>query len=685
MKLTPPQHWIEYLVQGVAVQVERHDQKYCACARLRESISCAALLTFLVHMTKNVVRFQPSGSKSACNEGASILELARDAGVSIESICGGTGKCGKCKVALVAGADLLSPMNDNERRTLDEDEIDSGLRLACQASVVSEGNMTVDIPEGSQRGHHRLLAAGIEPDIVLMPAMTKILLKIPPATLTDIRADDDRLLDILNAEAAVTANIAQGVHQRMPHALREKSWEATATLYMKEELIGLDPGDTTGDVLGVAVDVGTTKVVAYLLDLLSGNTIGTESHPNPQIPFGEDVMSRITYAMTNEDGLARLQKAVIGTVNSLIRQLCEKVGKNPIDVLELIMVGNTAMHHMFFGIPPNHLASAPYAPAVRKSISVDPNHLGIEIYPFGKVGSLPNIAGFVGADAVAVLLSSGLYDDDEIGMMIDIGTNTEIIAGSRDRLISCSCASGPAFEGAHIKYGMRAATGAIERVWMDTAEKAVLTRTVDDAPPRGICGSGIVDAVSEMFKCGVISASGKINSSSDWAERIREGSDGKLEFVLAVDESNTDDARDVAITQNDVQEIQLAKAAIFTGVSTLLRRLGIRCSDLKRVYAAGAFGTYVDAPAAITIGMYPDIPPERIRFVGNAAGSGARMALKSVDARKLADDLSRKVEYVELASEKDFQSEFAKAMFLPHRELDRFPTVARAIANSFGR
>ncbi|MDH3364841.1 MAG: ASKHA domain-containing protein [Thermoplasmata archaeon] len=636
-------------------------------------------------MADKITRFQPSGSRTVSRVDAFVLDLAREAGVSIESICGGSGRCGKCKVAITAGEQRLSRMNDNERMSLSEEEMETGLRLACQAQVVSEGDITIDVPEGSRRGLHRLLASGIEPAIPLSPAISKVLLKIPPATLKDIRADDDRLLEMLNAEAAVMANIAPGIHQRIPNALREKSWVATVTLYRKEELIGIDPGDTTKEILGVAVDVGTTKVVAYLLDLVTGDTIGTESKPNPQIPFGEDVMSRITYAMTNDDGLAKLQQAVIGAVNALIRQLCDNVGKSPIDILELIMVGNTAMHHMFFGIPPIHLASAPYAPAVRKSISVEPNHLGIDIYPFGKVGSLPNIAGFVGADAVAVLLSSGLYDDDKIGMMIDIGTNTEIIAGSRDGLISCSCASGPAFEGAHIKHGMRAATGAIERVWMDASEKDVRVRTVDDVPPRGICGSGIVDAVSEMFRCGIISASGKINSSSEWPGRIREGPDGKLEFVLVAQEGKGEGERDVSVTQHDVQEIQLAKAAIFTGVSTLLRKLGLRSSDLSCIYAAGAFGTYVDASSAISIGMYPDIPPERIRFVGNAAGSGARMALKSVEARRLADELSRKVEYIELASEEDFQSEFAKAMFLPHRELDRFPTVARAIGQAADR
>jgi uncharacterized 2Fe-2S/4Fe-4S cluster protein (DUF4445 family) len=626
-------------------------------------------------MTKTVTRFQPLGRGTSTRTGASLLDLAREVDVSVESICGGTGKCGKCRVLVAMGEKHLSPVNESERAALTAEEVGMGVRLACQARIVAEGDIVVDIPELSRRGHHRLLASGIEPEVQLAPAMGKILLRIPPATLSDIRADDDRLLELLHSEAAVTANIAQGVHQLLPKAVREKSWEATVTLFRGEELIRIDPGDTTGNLLGVAVDIGTTKVVAYLVNLITGEIVGTESQPNPQIPFGEDVMSRISYASRNSDGLRKLKEVVVGSVNALIARLCADAGKDPTDILEVVVVGNTAMHHIFFGITPQHLAQAPYAPAVRNSLTVDPGHLGMDIYPFGKVSSLPNIAGFVGADAVAVLIASGLYQDDEIGMMIDIGTNTEIIAGSRERLIACSCASGPAFEGAHIKHGMRAASGAIERIWIDAETHDIHLRTVDDAPARGICGSGIVDAISEMFRCGILTDAGKM-LPSDRGDRVRKDADGRNEFILA-SAAETEAGVEVTITQNDVQEIQLAKAAIFTGASVLMRKLGIACSDLKRVYAAGAFGTYVDPTSAITIGMYPDIPPERIKFIGNAAGSGARMALKSTKVRDLADRLSKRVEYVELAMEKDFQAEFAKAMFIPHRDADRFPSVVQ--------
>jgi uncharacterized 2Fe-2S/4Fe-4S cluster protein (DUF4445 family) len=621
-----------------------------------------------------MVHFQPLGSKAEPRVNKSLLDLARETGVSIESICSSAGKCGKCRVIVRSGAQSLSPLSSGEERLLTDEELRLGFRLACQARVTAKANMVIEVPEQSRRGHHRLLAAGVDPKVKLEPAVRKIVLRLPPATLKDLRADDDRLLEMLEKKARVRARVSSGVHPDIPSALREKMWIVTVTLYRDEEVIRVEPGDTASSLYGVAVDIGTTKVVAYLIDINKGSVEATESTPNPQIPFGEDLMSRISYSMKNKDGEDQLQKVIVQGVNDLIGKLCKTKGIVMDDIMETMVVGNTAMHHIFFGIPAQHVAAAPYAPAVRTPLSVNPWHIGIMTYPFGRVSSLPNIAGFVGADAVADLMSSGLFRDKKIGMMIDIGTNTEIIAGNRQRLISCSCASGPAFEGAHIKSGMRASTGAIERIWIDD-DHDVRLRTVDDARPRGICGSGIVDAVAEMFRTGILDSSGKIRLSKA-LPGVRKGPQGVPEFVLAKGK-DTATGEDITIDQHDIQEIQLAKAAIFTGVSILMKKLKLRSSELNRVYAAGAFGTYVDASSAISIGMYPDVPVERIEFIGNAAGSGARMCLKSTTIRDLADKLSREVEYVELAAEKDFQKEFAMAMFLPHRDVSRFPSQRR--------
>jgi len=627
-------------------------------------------------LAEQQVHFQPLGRKTEAKKGRTLLQLAHEAGVPIESICGSAGKCGKCRVVVRTRTSALSAKTESELRLLGDDAAVSGVRLACQATVRAPSNMVIEVPEESRRGHHRLLAAGVEPRVRLRPAMTKVMLKIPPATLRDLRADDDRLLDALLKKIRVRASVHPGVHTHLPNAMREKGWAATATLYRKQEVVRVEPGDTTGTAFGVAVDIGTTKVVAYLIDLLTGETHATESMPNPQIPFGEDLMSRISYTIREKDGAAKLQGVIADGINSLISRLCAEKGLGPEDVLEVMVVGNTAMHHLFFGIPAQHVAAAPYAPAVRTSLTVSPEHVRLRIYKFGKVSALPNVAGFVGADAVADLVSSGLHKDKKTGMMIDIGTNTEIIAGNKDRLLSCSCASGPAFEGAHIRFGMRASTGAIERIWIDPTTKEVLLRTVDDAPPRGICGSGIVDAVSELFRVGLMDGSGRLVNTQGSTD-IRKAKASGWEFVIA-HAKDTAMGEDITITQHDIQEIQLAKAAIFTGVSVLMSKLKIRCSDIARVYAAGAFGTYVDASSAINIGMYPDVPVNRIKFIGNAAGSGARMALKSTEVRDLAERLSKKVEYIELAAEPNFQNEFAQAMFLPHRDVSRFPNHGSA-------
>lgn len=624
-------------------------------------------------MPEPMIHFQPLGRKVESKKGRTLLELAAEAGLSVESICGGTGKCGKCKVIVRSGLSNVTPATSSEKEALIAAELGSGVRLACQASVCTKGGIVVEVPQESQRGHHRLLAAGVERRVKLDPAVRKIVLKVPPATLKDLRADDDRLVDMLQRKVHVRLKISDGVHKHLPAALRKGGWVTTVSTFRGEEIIRVEPGDSSKELFGVAVDIGTTKVVAYLVDLISGKILSTESIPNPQIPYGEDVIARITYTIKNAGGLQTLQKAVSEGVRSLITNICSDAGISPEDILEVMVVGNTAMHHLFFGIPPQHLAEAPYAPVVRTSISVNPVHVGLNTYPFGKVSSLPNIAGFVGADAVADLIASGLYEDKQVGMMIDIGTNTEIIAGNKDRLVSCSCASGPAFEGAHIKFGMRASTGAIERVFIDPATFEVKVETVEDAPARGICGSGIVDALAQMLAAGLIDSSGRIKTSHQ-SKRVRKGKEGVAEFLLVPgEESGT--GEDIVITQHDIQEIQLAKSAIFTGVSLVMRKLKMNPNDLARVYAAGAFGTYVDAKSAISIGMYPDVPLKRIKFIGNAAGSGARMSLRSVKMRDLAERLSRKVEYVELAAEKDFQSEFAQAMFLPHRDLKRFPSA----------
>jgi uncharacterized 2Fe-2S/4Fe-4S cluster protein (DUF4445 family) len=394
---------------------------------------------------------------------------------------------------------------------------------------------------------------------------------------------------------------------------------------------------------------------------------------NPQIRWGEDVMSRIAYAMDGPSALKNLQTAVVQRINGTLDEFLQKANVKRENIYEMVVVGNTAMHHLFLKLHTRFLGRSPFTPVVRGSVDVKASTLGLNINPNANVHVLPVIAGFVGADCVGCILSTEMYKSDELCFLIDIGTNTEIVIGNKDDIVACSCASGPAFEGAHIKYGMRASTGAIERVKIDPETLEVRYKTVGDVKPVGICGSALVDIVAEMLKAGVINTEGTFNEGLV-NSRIRRGEDRIHELVLAWGEE-AETRKDIVITQTDIRELQLAKAAMYTGATILMKKLGITNEDIKRVFIAGAFGNYIDPENARTIGMYPDVPLERIWFVGNAAGSGARLALISRKTRQEAEIISNRVRYFELAADPSFQDEFLKAVYLPHKELERFPHV----------
>jgi uncharacterized 2Fe-2S/4Fe-4S cluster protein (DUF4445 family) len=412
------------------------------------------------------------------------------------------------------------------------------------------------------------------------------------------------------------------------------------------------------------------------LDLSNGKIVATASTTNPQIPYGEDVISRIRFATENPENLVKLQQTVIEGVNQLIKETCKDSGVSPDDVYEMTVSGNTAMHHIFLGIPPDNVALMPYPAALQSSMNVKAKELSLNMNRGAYVHVLSTIAGFVGGDAVADILATGIHEADELSMLVDIGTNTEIVLGNKDRLVACSCASGPAFEGAHIKHGMRASTGAIEQVWINPDTFDVGYKTVDNGQPRGLCGSAIVDVVAELFKTKMIDKSGRFNRTLDTPRfRMNEKS---AEFVIAWKNEGLAET-DIVVTQGDIRVVQLAKAAIYTGASILMKHLDVKFHEIQKVFLAGAFGTYIDPLNAKVIGMYPDVPLEKVQFVGNTSGSGARMALLSVEAREEAEKIARFVEYVELGADPSFQNEFLKATYLPHKELDRFPSVAKLL------
>jgi uncharacterized 2Fe-2S/4Fe-4S cluster protein (DUF4445 family) len=510
------------------------------------------------------------------------------------------------------------------------------------------------------------------------PGVMKHAVQITTPTLKDAAADLERLLITLeSAHHLYNISVNYEALKKLPSTLRVTKGLVTVVMKDGKEIIDVQPGDTSHKRHGFAVDVGTTKLAAYLVDLNNGSVVATASMMNPQIPYGEDVISRITYVMKDRKKLNELQAIVVNGVNVLLNDTLKTAKVEREDVYDIVAVGNTAMHHIFFGITPDFVSLSPYPPVLQSALDIRAKEVGLDANLGAYVYSYPIIAGFVGADAVADIVATGLFETDETSLLIDIGTNTEIILGNRNSMICCSTASGPAFEGAHIKHGMRASTGAIEKVWIDPDTLEPSCRVIDETEPEGICGSGIVDALAEMFKVGILDKTGKMNSELENPRLKHDG--GKPTYVLVKD-CESAIGREIVVSQHDVNEIQLAKAAIYSGTSILMKRFGVETDDIARLYLAGAFGTYVDPESARMIGMLPDISTDRFEFAGNAAGSGARMGLISTEIRGIVHKLVKNIRYIELAGEKHFQEEFMKALYFPHKEVERFPNVGKLLA-----
>ncbi len=628
----------------------------------------------------SAIVFQPEGRRLAASVDSTILDAARSAGLDIQAPCGDLGLCGRCRVVVKKGEDLLTPPTEAETTVLSPSELGDGYRLACQSVVSKPGVIVVTVPAASRIGHQRMVVQGFTPSFKVSPVVVKTVVKPRRREgVADAGADSDILLSVLEKQGYSAVSFSLEALRRLPEALREGEWVVTAVLWGGCEVLSLEPGDTSDKLFGFAVDVGTTKLAGYLLDLKSGETLTTASLPNPQISFGEDLISRVTYWSESEEKSRTLQQAVIDGVNTMVNDACRRAGIKPREIYDVTVAGNTVMHHIFFGISPKHVALSPFPVAVKKSFDARAGDLKLAVNQSAYVHALPPIAGFVGADTVAGILATEIYKSGETSLLIDIGTNAEIVVGDRDRLTCCSSPAGPAFEGGHIKHGMRASTGAIESIWIDPKDYSVGYKTVDDAKPVGLCGSGIIDAVAHLLKTGVINRRGRFNAGID-TPRLQIV-DGETEFVLAW-RKETAGQEDITLTSHDLQEVLLAKAAVYTGASLLLKRLNLQSEDVKRLYVAGAFGTYVDVRSSLIIGLYPEVPVSRVSFVGNTSGSGARMALLSGEVRRLADKIAEETQYLELSTDPLFEGEFTKALWLPHREDARFPTVMDMLSGS---
>jgi len=563
-----------------------------------------------------------------------------------------------------SGPENISPVTDLERMSLSPSDIDQGFRIACCATITNPGSISLQIPLESLVEAQQLVVAGVQPTVDSDPLVKKYHVKLPKSSLTQPKPDLERLLEVLRVECGLSRlRIGFAALKELPEAVRRGNWSVTATATSDGLITWVDSGRTTERLYGFAVDIGTTKLAGYLVDLKKGVTVANASMINPQMDFGADVVSRIVYASKGGNELKELQNRVVEATGSLIHECCAKAKVEPNDVFQVVIVGNTAMHHIFLGISPKYVALAPYTAALGSCYQTYASEVGLSCNPGCLLDALPCVAGFVGADAVADILATEIHKASELELLVDIGTNTEIVLGDRKRLVSCSSPSGPAFEGAHVKYGMRADRGAIERVWIDPNTWEAEYRTIGGVKPRGICGSGIIDAIASMRRAGIIDNEGRISPKRD-SKRVRLLK--KAEYVVSWRTENQI-SQDIVITQQDIEEIKLAKAAVHSGVTVLINHLKVHVEDIERIFVAGAFGTYVDPYSARTIGMYPNIHLGRISFVGNTAGSGARMALLSKKKRTEAQKIAENLEYVELAADPQFQTEFVNSLYIPHR------------------
>jgi len=618
--------------------------------------------------------FEPDGLRSNVNPGVTILEAAKICGIKIRSECGGHGFCGKCKV-IAKTPEGLTSLSEREKELLSNQEIKKGYRLACQAYI--KGNTVIYVPEESRITKRKTLIEGVMQEVEISPLVEKFYIIIPKPSLQDLRTDFDRmtesLKDIYNLEGL---EIPLELLKTLPLKLRDADWKVTATIWNRKRIISVEPGNTTQKLYGIAIDIGTSKIIGYLVNLLGGKVVATHFIENPQIIYGEDIISRISHVMKNPQTLEEIHSLAIKAINEIILKCCEKAGIEQTDIYEAVVVGNTAMHHFFLNINPKYLALSPYVPAIGNSVNVEARELKINICPHGNVHVLPVIADFVGADAVGDILATKIFEAEKICLTIDIGTNTEIVLGNKDELFTTSCASGPAFEGMHITHGMKAVEGAIEKVKIDPETFEVHYETIGNTEPVGICGSAMVDIVAEMLKTGLIDRTGKfkVNKSTEHFQKVNN------EYVFVIAKPNeTRSGTPIIVTQKDIREIQLAKAAIHTGCSILMRKRGVSTDLIDKIFVAGAFGNYLNIENSIIIGLLPDVPSSKVKFVGNAAGSGAIMSLISKKEREKAKEITKRTKYIELAIDPSFHMELAASMYLPHKNLDKFPTVKKLL------
>ena len=643
-----------------------------------------------------LVIFTPSGRRGRVPMGTPVLTAARQLGVDLDSVCGGRGICSRCQIAPTFGdfpkhgiasrPEALSDWNVVEERYRRIRGLAEGRRLGCQARIV--GNVVIDVPAESQV-HRQVVRKRAEARAISLDPATRLhFVEVAEPDMHEPSGDLERLRRALGEQWGLTRVQAElSTLQSLQPALRKGGWKVTCAVHSLPDqpprLLHVWPGFHEGSIFGLAIDVGSTTIAGHLCDLRSGEVLASSGLMNPQIRFGEDLMSRVSYAMLNPGGAAAMTRAVREALATLGREIAAEAGVDPAAILEAVVVGNPVMHHLLLGIDPVELGQAPFALATADALHLRAAELGLDLHPNARVYVLPCIAGHVGADAAAVALSEAPDKSDDLVLVVDVGTNAEILLGDRTRVLACSSPTGPAFEGAQIAHGQRAAPGAIERVEIDPATKEPRVRVIgcplwsDDPgfaaataalPVTGICGSGIIEAVAEMRLAGIVDASGLIGSAAQTGTS-RCDPDGRTHAYLLHDATARGGPR-ITVTQGDVRAIQLAKSALYAGARLLMDAFGT--DHVDRIVLAGAFGAQISPKHAMVLGMIPDCDLAKVTSAGNAAGTGARIALLNVAARREIEALVRRIEKVETAIEPRFQEHFVAANAIPHAR-DPFP------------
>ena len=622
------------------------------------------------------VTFLPSYRKIDVVRGSTILDAAQRAGLNINVVCGGQGKCGKCVVYVQSGKTEFD--RQKYSRFFSEDELTKGACLACETMV--QGDLQVLVPESTLIQEQKILVAGRDTEIEFHPSVRKYYVELHPPTLTDPSPDLTRLLWGIQKSGGPVAEkiyVPLEVLREIPTLLRHSDWKVTGTIALVPggyRLIDLQENDTSKRIYGAAVDLGSTTVVVYLWDLVTGKVVAVASNYNRQISCGEDILARVNFARKN--GLTKLQGLAVESINAALTSASDTAGIDREDIYEVVVAGNTVMTHMLLGIDPAYIIAEPYVPVVQRALSVAAARIGIAINQNSGLFAFPAVSDFIGGDIIADILSCGMHEREEVSLLIDIGTNFEIVLGNKEWMFSCAGAAGPALEGGEVLYGMRANPGAIEKIEVNPVTLDPAFRTINNIRPRGITGSGLIDLLAELFSACVIDRTGRINTGIE-NKRVRKGPHFP-EYVV-VWASETDIGKDIVITENDIKNLIMSKASIHAACVTLMKQAGVTRHEIATIYVAGAFGNYLDKKNATIIGLIPEIDADRIKNIGNGAVTGANLALINRRERKTLDVIASKIAYIELNAEPSFMDEYTSSTFLPHTDFTLFPMVQKLI------